>query len=365
MSSSGKQSILRQRRDVPVTASKTKSADGRSQRSFVSRSILNLGSFDLLIPLSLVFGGCCSNVWSFEELLRSSSQLGTLITFGQMLFITCHSLPSFIQWHKAGLLTLPTLIPRQVPLGEWALQVAVLMSGALLNNWAFAYNVPLTLQIVFRSSGLPVSMLLGHLVLKKRYRLSQLLSVFLVSVGVILATTSRPSAKVSYKDDDRSVYLTGILMLSISLFLTGILGILQEQTYKKYGPCWREGVFYTHLLSLPMFLFLIGDIRKGLDILGASAPHVMGLRWTYVVFVANLFTQLICVSGVNQMTSRVSSVTTNLVLTTRKAFSLCLSVWIFRGEWNSGLIIGAIFVFFGSFLYTLSTAYLSTTKSEK
>lgn len=49
---------------------------------------------------------------------------------------------------------MPTLISRQVPLGEWALQVAVLMSGALLNNWAFAYNVPLTLQIVFRSSGM-------------------------------------------------------------------------------------------------------------------------------------------------------------------------------------------------------------------
>lgn len=52
-----------------------------------------------------------------------------------------------------------------------------------------------------------------------------------------------------------------------------------------------------------MFIFLISDIRKGLNILGASASHVLGLRWTYVVFVANLLTQLICVSGVNQMTS--------------------------------------------------------------
>jgi hypothetical protein len=34
-------------------------------------------------------------------------------------------------------------------------------------------------------------------------------------------------------------------MLCISLVLTGLLGILQEQTYKKYGPHWREGVFYT------------------------------------------------------------------------------------------------------------------------
>lgn len=176
---------------------------------------------------------------------------------------------------------MPTLIPRQVPLGEWALQVAVLMSGALLNNWAFAYNVPLTLQIVFRSSGTHFNAcppdLDAQLILERlaRFHASGLfstkekiptvsaseflsmisvtsnsfdslkLSVFLVSVGVILATTSRSSANVSHEDDDRSVYLTGILMLSISLLLTGILGILQEQTYKKYGPCWREGVFYT------------------------------------------------------------------------------------------------------------------------
>ena len=34
-------------------------------------------------------------------------------------------------------------------------------------------------------------------------------------------------------------------MLTISSLLTGVLGMLQELTYQMYGPCWREGVFYT------------------------------------------------------------------------------------------------------------------------
>jgi hypothetical protein len=34
-------------------------------------------------------------------------------------------------------------------------------------------------------------------------------------------------------------------MLIASLFATAILGILQERTYRTYGPCWREGIFYT------------------------------------------------------------------------------------------------------------------------
>lgn len=78
------------------------------------------------------------------------TKTGSTITFGQMVFITLQSLPSFLLWGKSSL---PRLAPRQVPVHEWFSQVIVLISGNLLNNWAFAYDVPLTLQIVFRSSG--------------------------------------------------------------------------------------------------------------------------------------------------------------------------------------------------------------------
>ena len=138
-----------------------------------------------------------------------------------------------------------------------------------------------------------------------------------------MATLARPESKNHMpKAYDPDEYLRGVGMLTASLFLTGLLGYLQESTFKQYGPCWREGVFYTvsilpprsttdlkfvsnlqYLLSLPMFLFLGDDIRKGVNILKASSTYVIGLRWTYIVFTLNLLTQLICVSGVNQMTS--------------------------------------------------------------
>lgn len=76
---------------------------------------------------------------------------GSALTFSQMLFITTQSLPSFVTFGPNRLL--PRLKPRQVPLKNWLLQVLVLTSGSLLNNWAFAYKVPLTIQIVFRSAG--------------------------------------------------------------------------------------------------------------------------------------------------------------------------------------------------------------------
>ena len=86
-----------------------------------------------------------------------------------------------------------------------------------------------------------------------------------VSSGVIIATLSRPragpappatmnhtstsgaSAAAAHTDSDalRGTYALGIAMLVASLICTGVHGALQERTYNKYGPHWREGVFYT------------------------------------------------------------------------------------------------------------------------
>ncbi|PSR73803.1 hypothetical protein PHLCEN_2v10373 [Hermanssonia centrifuga] len=85
----------------------------------------------------------------------------------------------------------------------------------------------------------------------------------------------------------------------------------------------------------------------------------------YLTLLANLATQLVCVSGVNQLTSRVSSVSTNLVLTTRKALSLLFSVWWFGNGWNDQLGLGAGFVFAGSIIYTTVASASSNSTSTK
>ncbi|KAG9217699.1 hypothetical protein CCMSSC00406_0003612 [Pleurotus cornucopiae] len=310
----------------------------------------------------LTWAGCLNaarwmlNVMAYEQLLKTNPRIGSALTFSQMLFITMTSLPSFLVWKPRSII--PRLKPRQVPLYNWAIQVAALISGSLMNNWVFAFNVPLTVQIVFRSAGLPVSMLIGWFVLQRRYSILQVTSVFMVSVGVILATLSRPSSNKTESSHDIRQYTTGITMLFASLFLTGFLGLLQERTYKKYGPCWQEGVFYTHFLSLPIFLFLASDVKRGFR--GLSSPRtgtdaVLSAS-PYIILAVNLVSQLICVSAVNRLSSQVSSVSTNIVLTARKATSLCLSVWWFGNGWNWQLGAGAGMVFLGSSLFTVGGA---------
>ena len=72
------------------------------------------------------------------------------------------------------------------------------------------------------------------------------MSVLFVTGGVVMATLARPESKNHMpKAYDPDEYLRGVGMLTASLFLTGLLGYLQESTFKQYGPCWRESVFYT------------------------------------------------------------------------------------------------------------------------
>ena len=96
---------------------------------------------------------------------KSSSPTGPALTFSQMLFITAQQLPSFVIWDTTSRSWLPRLKPRQVPISQWLVLVTTFVSGTLLNNLVFAFNVPLTVQIIFRSAGACASLSLLFLFL--------------------------------------------------------------------------------------------------------------------------------------------------------------------------------------------------------
>jgi len=54
-------------------------------------------------------------------------------------------------------------------------------------------------------------------------------------------------------------------------------------------------------------------------------------------------------------------VSTQVVLTARKAISLCFSVWWFGGGWNMQFASGAFMVFVGSFWYSILPALAQST----
>jgi len=214
--------------------------------------------------------------------------------------------------------------------------------------------------------------------------LIQVLSVFLVTIGVLLTTFSAiPSTRTSgfTTAGDFRNYITGIAILTLALFFAGFLGLVQDWTYSTYGrpqlsnkdtpaksgsqaPQWQESLFYLHFLSLPMFIFLRQDIgaqarlvsngpgtvwSASFSVPPTIAPFLAPQDATFMVpsqaqsrnrslhlsyhvphalvpLLINTGTQLICASGVHRLTTRVSSLTVTLILVVRKAASLLLSV---------------------------------------
>ena len=114
--------------------------------------------------LSLIFGGCCSNAITLEHVTSQYPNSGSLITFLQFFLISLHGLPTHLTWTRLG----PRFKPRRIPLTPYLGQVALFYMISLLNNAAFAYQIPMPVHIIFRSGGLVISMLLGWLVSNKR-----------------------------------------------------------------------------------------------------------------------------------------------------------------------------------------------------
>ncbi|KXN89355.1 UDP-xylose and UDP-N-acetylglucosamine transporter [Leucoagaricus sp. SymC.cos] len=212
--------------------------------------------------------------------------------------------------------------------------------------------MPMSVHIIFRSGGLVVSMILGWLVSGKKYNFTQIISVLLVTIGVILttfsATPSATSNKVSASSVDSWNYITGIAILSLALIFAGLLGLVQDWTYTTYGrpqpsttksladsnsqpPQWQESLFYLHFLSLPMFIFLRKDIQTQVNLVSTqdqtdTLEISFHIPYAFVPLLLNTITQLLCASGVHRLTTRVSSLTVTLILVVRKAISLLLSV---------------------------------------
>ena len=271
-----------------------------------------------------------SNAVTLEQLTSTHPRFGSLITFFQFLVVSLYGLPQHLAWTSSGL----RFKPRTVPLAPYLVQVGLFYLISLLNNAAFAFRIPMSVHIIFRSGGLIVSMILGWIV-GKRYSMMQVASVLVVTAGVALTTLSA-STRSSTTTTNGTVYTyaTGITVLSLALLLSGLLGLVQDWTYTTYGrtssnKSWQESMFYLHFLSLPMFIFLRDDISSQLRIVHSSSSARLfstNIPTVYVPLALNTLTQLVCVAGVNRLTTRVSALTVTLVLVVRKATSLVLSV---------------------------------------
>lgn len=168
---------------------------------------------------------------------------------------------------------------------------------------------------------------------------------------------------------------TGLIILLVAQVLSAIMGLYTEETYRKYGPQWKENLFYSHLLSLPLFIPFMPSMWRQFNKLANSPPlplniaNLLGVETfgndlqqnierVYIpsqlfYLVMNVLTQYACIRGVNLLAAASSALTVTIVLNIRKLVSLLLSIWLFGNQLATGTLLGACIVFGAGGLYSL------------
>ncbi|XP_075781731.1 nucleotide sugar transporter SLC35B4 [Pelodiscus sinensis] len=308
----------------------------------------------LAAAVGLVFGGCCSNVVFLELLAREFPGCGNIVTFAQFLFI---AVEGFIFEANFGRKR------PAIPIRYYLIMVAMFFTVSVVNNYALNLNIAMPLHMIFRSGSLIASMVLGIIILKKRYSVSKYTSIALVSVGIFVCTFMSAkqvaSQSSSGEEDGLHVFLwwlLGIAALTFALLMSARMGIFQETLYKQFGKHSKEALFYNHALPLPGFLLLAPDIYAHAVLFSQSEPFqvpgiglTLPVMWFYLIM--NVVTQYVCIRGVFTLTTECPSLTVTLVVTLRKFVSLIFSILYFRNPFTAWHWLGTFFVFVGTLLY--------------
>jgi UDP-xylose/UDP-N-acetylglucosamine transporter B4 len=384
-----------------------------SPESPVAPSSTTLSILQIWAPtLVLIFGGCCSNVYTLESLISTSPSSGSLLTASQFLLVSLFTLPRHFSPSR-GVRNL-YLKERNIPIRKWVVYTAYFLSINILNNTAFRYKIGIPLHIILRSAGPVTTMLAGRLVKRRRYPAQKVVAVLLLFTGVVVAAFSDAAAKQTQSSTQAAILhedkedidtrtstgaggegggawsqAPGFALLASALVLSACMGLYADDMYAAHGrsgAITAETLFYSHAMSLPWFF---GQMRplmsEFLDLMAVPVPARSSLSSSFPVkesapssaffsapsvfldrlssaillprpvllLAANAATQLLCIIGVNRLSTQSSSLTVSIVLNIRKLISLVLSIWLFGNELPWGVLLGAAVVFVGGGLYAL------------
>ncbi|XP_066143488.1 UDP-xylose and UDP-N-acetylglucosamine transporter-like [Euwallacea fornicatus] len=318
------------------------------------------------LAICTVIIGCMLNNIFLEYIIKLDPGAGHLITFLQFCFIALHGVIFTSKFGRAE---------RKIPLKEYLTLVAFFFVTSVVNNWAFAFNIPVPLHFIFRAGSLIANLIMGVLILKKKYTWDKYLSVFMITAGIVICTlySSKNVGKSCLDCSDTNNVMQqqpesvdpaqffwwsiGILLLTGALLLSARMGIYQETLYQEYGKHPSEALYYTHLLSLPGFLIYGSSIWEHFEISLKSelvqiplTNIVIPILFVYLFF--NVLTQYMCISSVYVLTTECTSLTVTLVITLRKFMSLVFSIVYFDNPFTLAHWFGTFLVFGGTLIFT-------------
>ena len=236
------------------------------------------------------------------------------------------------------------------------------------------FNIPMPLHMIFRAGSLIANMLMGIVLLGKRYTPTKYVSVMMITAGIVVCTIM--SAKASSTEDgageeDMLWLPVGVFLLTFALVLSARMGIYQEVIYGKHGKHPKEALFYSHALPLPGFLLLFSDISHHWSLALASTPvslpllHSIQVPVMLLYLLANVVTQYVCISSVFVLTTECASLTVTLVVTLRKFLSLIFSIVYFKNPFTVFHWLGTGLVFGGTLMFSDIPGMIRASREQK
>ncbi|KAH0510162.1 UDP-xylose and UDP-N-acetylglucosamine transporter [Microtus ochrogaster] len=249
--------------------------------------------------VGLVFAGCCSNVIFLELLAR-----------------------------------------------YYAIMVTMFFTVSVMNNYALNLNIAMPLHMIFRSGSLIANMILGIIILKKRYSMFKYTSIALVSAGIFICTFM--SAKQVH-----ALPLPGFIFLASDIYDHVVLFNKSE-------------LYQVPVISVAMpimWFYLLMNVVTQYPFAGPFI-HVSVLFLQRNENSLNQSSRYVCIRGVFILTTECTSLTVTLVVTLRKFVSLIFSILYFQNPFTLWHCLGTLFVFIGTLMYTEVWKNLGTTKSQ-
>jgi len=308
-----------------------------------------------------------------EYMIKFSADCMGMVTFTELIFVLVQSFPGLLDENGR-------FRSMRCSKKNHVIHAALWVTMMWSVNSAYSFKISVPTHTIFRACNIVSSVVIGYLAFGTSYTPKQVLSVLLITVGVIFATIGDVSVLCRGVDQkqcslsnmianiagegegDTGVWLMGIIILIAVLVLQASLGHMQRKFYNEAGgeaqdQVANEFLVISHIFGLFPSIFAWSSIKTHWNLMFDTPPLdpvYFPIPTILCVLVCNNVGQAVCIKGVFMLAARHSPLTVNIVLSIRKFLTVVISIWWFNNPWTSLHSASIVLVFGGAFLYSYS-----------
>lgn len=196
----------------------------------------------------------------------------------------------------------------------------ILAAAKVLMNYA-SLRITFTTGVLFKSCNL-IPVMIGNIIfLKKKPKLIEIIAVIIYVIGLTIISLGDKKSKNEFN-------LSGIIAISVALILKAIAANLEELLMSRSGAAQDELIAMLYSFSTIFMLILsivTGQLASGINRI-ANNTSILYLV-LIVVFLGAISVQFIFLTIKN-----FGSLLTDMLLSTRKVLTVCLSFFVFKDK---------------------------------